>query len=88
MKKENGIVSIEASIVLTTVILLFCFMLNFGYIFRAQHYMSQVVQETGKTLSFSAYKYSLSAGNNLTNAARVVAQLFGYESDNNDIRIE
>lgn len=84
---EAGNITIEATIVLTTVIFFFCFILNFGYIYRAQHFMSQVVQETGKNLSFSAYKYSLSKENSLTYAARAMAQVFGYESYNNDIRI-
>ena len=84
---QNGNITIEATIVLSTVIFFFCFLLNFGYIFRAQHFMSQIVQDTGKNLAFSAYRYSLSSENSLTYAARTVAQVFGYDSYNNDIRI-
>lgn len=81
-KQEKGVLTIEATIVLTTMIFFMCFLLNFGYIYRAQNFMMYAVQETGKELSFMSYRYGLEKDNTFQQAALGLMSLLGYESPN------
>ena len=86
-KKSSGIVSVEASIVLTSFIFFICFVLNFGYIFRAQNFMTQVVQETGKTLSFASYRYQQGKELTFVYAVQSLADMFGMDSTKTDVML-
>lgn len=87
-KNEKGILTIEASIVLVFTIFFFLFIYDFGYIFRSQNYITQVMVETGEGVSFLTYKYKTEKSENVLELVKSVISLFGYETDNTIIRTQ
>lgn len=70
MDKEKGVLSVEATIVLTTLIFFIMLILSFGRIFQAQNYMAHGLLETGKALAFKSYEYEKVKNNVLANIVR------------------
>ena len=57
MKKENGYLSVEASISLTIFLFMMMFMMNFGQIYRIQNYVNHNLYQAGKMVSFYSFDY-------------------------------
>lgn len=57
MKKENGYMSVEASISLTIFLFMMMFMMNFGQIYRVQNYVNHNLYQAGKMVSFYSFDY-------------------------------
>lgn len=57
MKKENGYLSVEASVSLTIFLFLMMFMMNFGQIFRIQNDINHHLYQAGKMVSFYSFDY-------------------------------
>ena len=56
-KRQEGILTLEASISLTIYLFAMMFLMNFGQIYRAQNYMTHGLLQTGRMLAFSSYEY-------------------------------
>jgi len=56
-KKENGYMTIEATIALTTFLFFMMFVMNVGHIYQVQNYMTHSALQTGKCLAFSSFSY-------------------------------
>lgn len=85
-KEEQGILSVEASIVLVLLLFFTLFIYNFGYIFRAQNYMAHGTLETAKSLSYKSYQYKVEESEYVLEVAKSVISFFGYESDEGIIK--
>ena len=57
MKKENGYLSVEASISLTIFLFMMMFMMNFGQIYYIQNYVNHNLYQAGKMVSFYSFDY-------------------------------
>lgn len=57
MKRENGYLSVEASISLTLFLFMMMFMMNFGQIYRIQNYVNHNLFQAGKMVSFYSFDY-------------------------------
>lgn len=79
MNKEKGVLSVEATIVLTTLIFFIMLILSFGRVFQAQNYMAHGLLETGKALAFKSYEYEKVKNNVIANTIR---QLFSEKKAN------
>lgn len=86
IKNNQGILSIEAAIVLCTILFLMLFIFNFGYVYRAQNYVVHGVLETSKGLSFKSYQYDVENSQYILETAKAVITVLGYESDEGIIK--
>lgn len=81
MKREEGILTLEASITLTIYLFFMMFLVNVGQIYRAQNYMAHGLMQTGQMLAFSSYEYALDEKGRgtltLGDLANAGAELFG-----------
>lgn len=59
MKKQEGTLTIEATISLTIYLFAMMFLVNVGHVYRAQNYMVHGLMQTGQMLAFSSYEYGL-----------------------------
>lgn len=82
MKQEKGVLTIEATIILSTLIFFITLMLSFGRVYMAQYYVAHSLLQTGKALSFKAYKYETTEGSILAFMKDVVTS-----NDDSVIRI-
>lgn len=57
MKKENGYLSVEASISLTVFLFMMMFMLNFGQIYLVQNYINHNLYQASKMVSYYGFDY-------------------------------
>lgn len=57
MKREDGYLSVEASISLTIFLFMMMFMMNFGQIYLIQNYVNHNLYQAGKMVSFYSYDY-------------------------------
>lgn len=84
MNKEKGVLSVEATIVLTTLVFFIMLILSLGRVFQAQNYVAHGLLETGKALSFKSYEYKKVKDNVIANGIR---QLFSEKAANDgDVR--
>lgn len=58
MKREEGNLTIEATISLTTFLFFMMFLLNFGQVYQAHNYVTHGLMQTGKRIAFASYEYS------------------------------
>jgi len=59
MKKQEGILTVEAAISLTAYLFAMMFLVNVGQVYRAQNYMVHGLVQTGQMLAFSSFEYGL-----------------------------
>lgn len=62
MKQEKGVLTIEATIILSTLIFFITLILSFGRVYMAQYYVAHGLLQASKALSFQAYKYEETQG--------------------------
>lgn len=56
--KEQGYLTVEATLVLTSFLFFVLFIMNMGQIYRAQNYVMHGLLQTGKALAFGSYSYT------------------------------
>lgn len=82
---QKGALTIEATIVLTTMIIFVLFIMDIGRVYRAQNYMTHSIYRTSKYLSFASHRYSLPESG--TALAETVMGYFGFPRDkDNSVR--
>ncbi|MCM1122680.1 MAG: hypothetical protein NC416_08855 [Eubacterium sp.] len=57
MKRQEGSLTVEATISLTIYLFAMMFLVNVGQVYRAQNYMVHGLMQTGQMLSFASYEY-------------------------------
>lgn len=81
-KREDGYLTVEATISLTFFLFFLVFLMNFGHIYRAQNYVTHGIMQTGKYLSFSSFTYEqVSATNEMVRLLTSIGML-GYKNAN------
>lgn len=80
-KEELGILSVEATIVLTLFLFFTLFIYNFGYVFRAQNYIAHGTLETAKSLSYKSYQYKVEESEYVLEVAKSMISFLGFQSD-------
>ncbi len=73
---QKGVLSIEASIVLSVLLFFVFFLMDFGTIYRAQNYMAHGAIQTAKTLSYKAYEYETVKASSVEIAFSVISFLY------------
>lgn len=58
MKSEKGILTVEATLILTTLIFFITFILSFGRVYMAQYYVTHSMIQTSRALAYKSYKYN------------------------------
>lgn len=82
---QKGALTIEATIVLTTMIFFVLFIMDIGRVYRAQNYMTHSIYQTSKYLPFASHRYSLPESG--TALAETVMVYFGFPRDkDNSVR--
>ena len=56
-KRQEGTLTVEATISLTIYLFAMMFLVNVGQVYRAQNYMAHGLLQTGQMLAFSSYEY-------------------------------
>lgn len=86
LSEEKGVMTIEATIVLTTMMFFVLFIMNFGMIYRAQNYMIHSIYQTSKCVSFASHRYSIQSTD--TNIVDSFMNYFGFISEDNALRLK
>jgi len=78
---EKGILSIEASIVLSVLLFFVFFLMDFGMIYRAQNYIAHGAVQTTKTLSYKSYEYNTIKTGSTELALSIISAITGAITD-------
>jgi hypothetical protein len=78
MKRESGMLTIEASIALTAFMFLVLFILNFGNVYRAQSLVSHATNQTSQALAIESYFRETFFDSRLGNSL-FVADVLGFD---------
>ena len=87
-KRQEGILTLEASISLTIYLFAMMFLVNFGQVYRAQNYMAHGLLQTGQMLAFSSYEYGADTTiSKLGDGFMRLFSLVGNTPDRSDIKL-